>query len=60
MRKNEIRYVRCMESSVELPCHNMKEYEFVEVEVLSFLISTLDKKEWSQLPAVLPPQTLFW
>jgi len=49
-----------MESSVELPCHNMKEYEFVEVEVLSFLISTLDKKEWSQLPAVLPPQTLFW
>jgi len=37
---------------VEIPRHNKKSYEFVEVELLSFLISTLDKKEWSQLPAV--------
>jgi len=29
-----------VEFSAEIPCHNMKSYEFVEVELPSFLIST--------------------
>jgi len=38
--------------SVDIPCHNMKAYGSVEVQLLSFLFSTIDKNEWPQLPAV--------
>jgi len=43
-----------LQFSLKIPCHSMKAYGFVEVQLLSFSISTLDKSEWSQVPAVLP------
>jgi hypothetical protein len=58
MRKLELgMYVEwgsLLQFSVEIPCHSMKAYGYVEVHLLSFSISTLDKSEWSQVPAVLP------